>query len=140
MNSFDYAEKLKDPRWQKKRLKIFQRDNWTCKGCGEKSKTLSVHYLIYLKGLDPWDLPSGFLHTLWEDCHGMEQSYGPPTVLISQISLFLDFLWIEGLDPYLLFRTAEMCRLWSEASNRTLVFQIGNICLQFGLLPEELNG
>ena len=26
----DYSEKLKDPRLQKKRLQILERDNWTC--------------------------------------------------------------------------------------------------------------
>ena len=24
-----YSDKLKDPRWQRKRLEIFERDNWT---------------------------------------------------------------------------------------------------------------
>jgi hypothetical protein len=25
-----YSDKLKDPRWQKKRLQIMERDNWCC--------------------------------------------------------------------------------------------------------------
>lgn len=65
----DYFEKLKDPRWQKKRLEIFERDGWRCKECYSKEKTLHVHHLFYLKGKEPWEIPNGFLITLCEDCH-----------------------------------------------------------------------
>jgi len=44
-----YSEKLKDPRWQKKRLKVLERDNWECKQCGEKEETLHIHHLLYDK-------------------------------------------------------------------------------------------
>lgn len=30
----EYAKKLMDPRWQKKRLEIFKRDGWKCQNCG----------------------------------------------------------------------------------------------------------
>jgi hypothetical protein len=65
----DYAEKLKDPRWQKKRLEILNRDHWTCKYCGEKERTLHVHHLFYFKDKDPWEVNNGFLVTLCEGCH-----------------------------------------------------------------------
>jgi len=42
-----YQEKLKDPRWQKKRLEILQRDGWKCKWCGEEKQTLHIHHLKY---------------------------------------------------------------------------------------------
>jgi 5-methylcytosine-specific restriction endonuclease McrA len=29
----DYLAKCKDPRWQKVRLEVFQRDEWTCQVC-----------------------------------------------------------------------------------------------------------
>ena len=32
-----YSEKLKDPRWQKKRLEILERDNFRCQYCGDKN-------------------------------------------------------------------------------------------------------
>lgn len=47
-----YKEKLKDPRWQKKRLEIFDRDGWKCVECGDKDSTLNVHHIFYLSGLD----------------------------------------------------------------------------------------
>jgi hypothetical protein len=62
-----YSEKLKDPRWQKKRLEIFNRDNWTCLKCGSSTKTLVVHHLKYKS--DPWEIEDEFLKTLCEDCH-----------------------------------------------------------------------
>ena len=45
MENKTYLEKLKDPRWQKKRLEILERDGWKCMACGEKEKTLRVSIL-----------------------------------------------------------------------------------------------
>lgn len=64
-----YFEKLKDPRWQKKRLKILERDNWSCQRCGENESTLHVHHKKYLPGKDPWDIPENLLITLCAECH-----------------------------------------------------------------------
>lgn len=64
-----YAEKLRHPRWQKRRLEIFQRDQWTCRCCGGKELNLQVHHLVYGKQ-DPWDYPDHCLLTLCENCHG----------------------------------------------------------------------
>lgn len=44
----DYKEQIKDPRWQKRRLEIFQKDEFTCKLCGNSQKTLHVHHIEYL--------------------------------------------------------------------------------------------
>jgi hypothetical protein len=64
-----YAEKLKDPRWQKKRLEILNRDNFTCLMCGDDKSTLHVHHGYYERGLDPWEYSDDTLATLCEDCH-----------------------------------------------------------------------
>lgn len=64
-----YAEKLKDPRWQKLRLEVLNRDNFTCISCYNKEKTLHVHHLTYEWGKDPWDYPEFNFLTLCEDCH-----------------------------------------------------------------------
>ena len=68
-----YAEKLKDPRWQKKRLEIFARDKWTCQGCGDTTQTLNVHHRRYSSGLDPWESDDVDLITLCDNCHGEER-------------------------------------------------------------------
>jgi hypothetical protein len=67
-----YYEKLKDPRWQKKRLEIFERDEWTCQGCFEKNNTLHIHHKKYIQGLEPWEHANDTLITLCEECHEYE--------------------------------------------------------------------
>src|SRR5690242_19093909 len=63
-----YSEKLKDPRWQKRRLEVLNRDNFSCYWCGDKESTLHVHHEMYL-GKDPWDTPEECLTSLCDDCH-----------------------------------------------------------------------
>jgi hypothetical protein len=69
---FAYSEKLKDPRWQKKRLDVFSRDDWSCVFCQRKDKTLHVHHLKYDQGKDPWEYDLDFLVTACEECHELE--------------------------------------------------------------------
>ena len=64
----DYQKALKHPKWQRKRLKIFERDKWGCKRCGSKNKTLHVHHKEYTKRY-PWNELNKNLITLCEDCH-----------------------------------------------------------------------
>lgn len=72
MEKKSYAELLKDPRWQKKRLEIMQRDNFTCQHCFATDKSLQVHHLVYEKGKKPWEYENDELITLCEDCHQEE--------------------------------------------------------------------
>lgn len=65
----DYLELLKSAQWQRKRLEVLQRDNFTCKCCGSKEKSLHVHHLYYEKDKKPWEYPDSALVTLCEDCH-----------------------------------------------------------------------
>ena len=64
-----YIQKLRDPRWQKKRLRIFERDGWKCTRCGADDVTLNVHHISYVKDGEPWETPDDLLLTLCEDCH-----------------------------------------------------------------------
>ncbi len=72
----EYSEKFKDPRWQKKRLEIFERDGWRCVGCGNDKETLHVHHKWYDQK-EPWEYPDKCLVTLCEHCHQMEHSTMP---------------------------------------------------------------
>jgi hypothetical protein len=67
-----YADLLRDPRWQKRRLEIFERDQWTCQVCGATDRELQVHHLRYRKGRLPWDHPDEDLQTLCRPCHRNE--------------------------------------------------------------------
>ena len=64
-----YSEKLKDPRWQRRRLEIMERDGWKCVMCKRKNQTLHVHHVAYLRGVDPWEHPRRGLISLCEKCH-----------------------------------------------------------------------
>ena len=70
-----YAEKLKDPRWQKKRLEILEAAGWKCEFLGVglcnsgDNATLHVHHKCYKRNTDPWDYPSFVYSVLCDDCH-----------------------------------------------------------------------
>lgn len=62
-----YKEKLLDPRWQKKRLEVLSKYNFTCCRCGDKTSTLHVHHLKYKE--NPWDVGIEDLLSLCDTCH-----------------------------------------------------------------------
>ena len=68
LSYYEYQKALKHPKWQKKRLKVFERDRWMCKKCKSKTKTLHVHHLAYTKRY-PWNELMKNLTTLCETCH-----------------------------------------------------------------------
>ncbi len=68
-----YSEKLRDPRWQKKRLEVFQRDDFRCLACGSDNRTLNVHHLKYHS--NPWDTSPEFLETLCDSCHKLRTNF-----------------------------------------------------------------
>jgi hypothetical protein len=72
----DYKEQLKSPKWQKKRLDIMQRDNFTCQICGTTEKQLHVHHLKYEPGCNIWEYFDSHLITLCDDCHRKEHGHG----------------------------------------------------------------
>ncbi len=70
-----YQEKLKDPRWQEVRLRVFDRDKWTCQRCrcGKTAgRQFHCHHKRYRPLTEPWEYPLEDLETLCEDCHGAE--------------------------------------------------------------------
>ncbi len=68
----EYSERLRDPRWQKKRLEIMQRDEFTCQKCMDSESTMNVHHCFYETNAQPWDYPNDSLITLCEECHLLE--------------------------------------------------------------------
>ena len=69
----EYLAKLRDPRWQKYRLEVFERDGWQCTWCraGEQGgRNLQVHHGFYNRELEfPWEYPKEATFTLCERCH-----------------------------------------------------------------------
>jgi 5-methylcytosine-specific restriction endonuclease McrA len=64
-----YSELLRDPRWQKKRLEVFERDQWRCVKCSDASSNLQVDHLYYESNHLPWEYPMSAFQTLCESCH-----------------------------------------------------------------------
>lgn len=96
-----YLDKLRDPRWQQKRLKIFERDKFTCQECGNTDKPLAVHHLSY--NGEPWETPDEMLLTVCEVCHSnMEETLKTIRTLIPKhfgaLREVCDFLRIDKSD------------------------------------------
>lgn len=64
-----YAEKLRDPRWQKVKSDVQNRAGFRCEQCGDDRTILNVHHTYYVKDRDPWDYPTEDLLCLCEPCH-----------------------------------------------------------------------
>lgn len=64
-----YSEKLKDPRWQRKRLEIMERDSFKCVKCGSDKTELQVHHKTYKSGAEPWEYPDDNFETMCVNCH-----------------------------------------------------------------------
>lgn len=72
MRHMTYNTKLKNPLWQRKRLEVFNKDNWACVQCNSKDKELQVHHVDYISDIEPWNYPLDMLVTLCVDCHKIE--------------------------------------------------------------------
>ena len=68
----NYKEKLLNPKWQKKRLEVLERDSFTCQICASDTETLHVHRKSYKFGNEPWDYDLSNFTTLCFDCHKLE--------------------------------------------------------------------
>lgn len=105
MTKITYSEKLKNPKWQKKRLEILQRDEFKCQCCGDEEKNLQIHHLTY-NNCDPWEYETRHLITLCEDCHEKEE------FLKSFTSSSLDYLATIG------FLRKDIADIVSHISNK----------------------
>lgn len=64
-----YAEKLKHPKWQKKRLQVLNKYGFMCNMCWDDETELHVHHKSYLPNTDPWDYPITNFQVLCKNCH-----------------------------------------------------------------------
>lgn len=67
--SMTYAEQLRHPNWQRKRLEMLDLAGWECSNCGDKEGMLHVHHKRYVKGRKAWEYGSDELQVLCECCH-----------------------------------------------------------------------
>jgi hypothetical protein len=69
MKKNDFMDQYKDPRWQKKRLQIMERDKFTCQSCESEERTLNVHHIRYDSKKKVWEYDDFDLITLCDECH-----------------------------------------------------------------------
>jgi hypothetical protein len=108
MGSTVYAEKLTDPRWQKKRLKVFERDEWACVYCKDTTLTLHVHHEKY-EGENPWDTDDDYLKTVCEKCHSFIGFIRAGNVEMITCLHFLSMTKMENLSGLLLIIMGNGC-------------------------------
>lgn len=70
-----YSDKLRHPKWQKKRLEILSRDNFRCRMCDDTEMELHVHHLEYNKNGNPWDVDNEYLITYCKVCHMLVEDF-----------------------------------------------------------------
>lgn len=56
------------PQWKIKRMQVFRRDKFTCRGC-EGNNELRCHHSYYENGKHIWEYPLSSLITMCESCH-----------------------------------------------------------------------
>lgn len=56
-------------RWQRMRLEVMERSDFSCERCGATEKTLNVHHINYRKGAMPWEYKLHELQCLCAPCH-----------------------------------------------------------------------
>jgi hypothetical protein len=92
-----YADKLRDPRWQRKRLEVMERDGWKCVSCRETEATLNVHHLRYSVTGNPWDIDAKYLSTLCEGCHKAESADRKRLMDSIEDTLVIGGWWVSDL-------------------------------------------
>ena len=114
-NKKTYSELLRSPLWQKKRLKIMERDDFTCQHCGCKERELQVHHRIYHRGAKPWEYDDSELITLCNQCHEAETE--------AKNQHYLDFMYICNLS-----RKIGLSELFLEQLFFVVISSLESIC------------
>jgi hypothetical protein len=110
-----YADELKHPRWQRRRLEILSRADFKCERCSADDRTLHVHHKKYRRGAKPWEYADDQLIALCEQCHEDEHNGGVVTLRRVEYEALMDALKslmeraaeLEDLQ-YLLVREKDM--------------------------------
>lgn len=137
-----YSEKLRDPRWQRKRLEVLNRDDFTCQLCGAKETELHVHHEAYKKGANPWEYDNSWLITYCKYCHIIFQSFEKQKIGVIQVKRVNDFFLVDSfyyttemdceseLYIYKLNKNSdELDYIYNDQKNKINLFQILNLIM-----------
>lgn len=129
MTKRTYGEKLKDPRWQQKRLMILDRDKWECTECGDTTLTKHVHHKKYGSG-EPWEIDDKFLCTLCDECHLLEESLKETNpelkhyALLGNITCIRLWKWIKTVS-FLSSEHPDDYKNLAEFGNKNILAKFG---------------
>lgn len=98
-----YKEQILDPRWQKRRLEILNRDKFSCTYCGETKLTLHVHHTYYENDVYIWDAKDEYLTTLCCEHHKYFHDRIP-----EYFNEVLDFFKMKLKDPFIAGCAADL--------------------------------
>lgn len=96
-----YSEKLRDPRWQKKRLEVLQEHDFMCDLCLDTTTELQVHHISYEKNKEPWEYDNSSLDVYCKHCHYLTELLKLDNVKI------LSTCKIEGLISLLCIKESQ---------------------------------
>lgn len=137
-----YLEKLKDKRWQQKRLLVLDRDKWTCTECVTPSNSLHVHHKRYAKSGNPWDATDEDLCTLCERCHETEEALKKRNVDVyafaksANITCTAVMRWIATLSFMKKYKPGEY-RALADMINDSVIFPLEPILCKHIVSPDE---
>lgn len=84
MADLTYAEQLRHPNWQRKRLEALEAADFKCECCFDGETTLHVHHHQYFKGRMAWEYDLTQLSVLCADCH--EKTHANKDMLMDVVS------------------------------------------------------
>lgn len=125
-----YRSQYLDPRWQKKRLEVFQANDFLCGVCHNGERTLHVHHKQYIANRDVWDYEIEQLACLCETCHKVVHE---STDLLNEIiSRLPDEPTFRNETAFLIagFQSIKVS-LPEDNPNAKLVYEIGQSARQF---------
>lgn len=135
-----YAEKLKSPKWQKKRLEILNLRGFKCELCNNEEKELHVHHRFYLKGRQPWQYDNDIFQVLCSDCH--EKQHKEPNAIIKEVIPKKYEKLIRLIEAIELFDIDNLMFILDENVNvigANETFRLLSIALNYGWLDNALD-
>lgn len=137
MAAMTYAEQLRHPNWQRRRLEILSAAGWQCTCCYAQDKPLHVHHRRYIRGRMAWDYEDADLQALCDDCHlEQHERRADLDALLARVpSLPIE----EFVDLLIGFTARTTGATKDQAISDPTTFEIGQIADRLrGLSWEEL--
>ena len=134
--SNSYLEQYRSPKWQKLRLEILERDEWTCQKCFDDESQLQVHHRKYIYGNKVWEYDESYLVTLCDKCHQVESKNmkGEMDVFVEILNknLFSEqVLFLRDTLGYFLFMKKYPNKLFVDAVSWHILYHNENMVKSF---------